>query len=71
MTVVKDLKERGIIRNTANIVIEETTLSAAHEIAQTVKDIAQETAKTAPQTSETVKDVANKIKSKTRKETTT
>jgi methyl-accepting chemotaxis protein len=59
----RDLKERGIIRDTA-AAVEETAVTA-RETAETIKDTARQTAEAAPQTSEIVKE-AGKVRSKTR-----
>jgi methyl-accepting chemotaxis protein len=52
----KDLRDRGIIKDTAST-IDETT-QAARDIAETVKTTAQQVKEAAPETIETVKKVS-------------
>jgi hypothetical protein len=58
----KELKERGVIRDTATN-IEETTV-AARDIGETVKHTAQQVVESTPLTSEVLREAATKVKSK-------
>lgn len=57
----KELKERGVIKDTAANV--ETTVVTAREIGEAVKDTVQQIGESAPLTTETVREAA-KVKSK-------
>src|SRR6266571_2026906 len=59
---VKNVNERGIIKNTASAV-EETTI-AARDTIHTFKDATREAAETAPTTIKTLKEVSDKVRSK-------
>src|SRR5947209_6124875 len=59
---VKNLNERGIIKNTASAV-EETTI-AARDTLNSFKDATREAAGTAPTTIKTLKEVSDKVRSK-------
>jgi methyl-accepting chemotaxis protein len=58
---VKNLNERGIIKDTATAVGE--TTNAARDTMHTVKDATREAAETAPTTIKTLKDVSDKVRS--------
>jgi uncharacterized protein Yka (UPF0111/DUF47 family) len=59
---VKNLNERGIIKNTASAVAETTI--AARDTIHTFKDATREAAKTAPTTIKILKEVGGEVRSK-------
>jgi hypothetical protein len=61
----KELKERGIIKDTATVV--EETVATAREIHESVIDTAQQVSESAPLTGETIRNAATRVKTRTKK----
>jgi DNA-binding Lrp family transcriptional regulator len=62
MKLLKKLKERGVIKDTATNV--EETAVAARELGEAMKHTTQQIGESAPLTSETLREAATNVKSK-------